>query len=111
LKIEVLRYRTALRLGYEKLRSQALSLEMIREVRYTLRDEPVDFRGEEEQVIIGNRTTGSVTYTPPVEAGIAKRQTASVYLQELERIGILIGEKKGREIVYKNPSLLQTLTA
>ena len=46
-----------------------------------------------------------------VEAGIAKRQTASVYLQELERIGILAGQKKGREVVYKHPALLQVLTA
>jgi len=265
---EVLRYRTALRQGYEKLRLQALSLEMIREVCRTLRDEAVDFRGDGEQVAIGNWTTGSVTYTPPrggrvllekllnletyllapdgpdplirmavahyqfeaihpftdgngrsgrilnilyllharlleipvlylsrfiiqnkgdyykklravteegawepwmlymlrgveetslwttgriqairdlfddtvarcreevpqvyskeliemifrqpycrisfiVEAGIARRQTASVYLQELERIGILAGEKKGREVVYKHPGLLKVLT-
>jgi Fic family protein len=46
-----------------------------------------------------------------VEAGIARRQTASVYLQELERIGILVGEKRGREIVYKHPALVEVLTA
>jgi Fic family protein len=46
-----------------------------------------------------------------VDAGIAERQTASVYLQELERIGILIGEKRGRETIYKNPALVKVLTA
>jgi cell filamentation protein, protein adenylyltransferase len=46
-----------------------------------------------------------------VEAGIAKRQTASVYLQELEKIGVLTGEKQGREILYKHPALLKVLAA
>jgi Fic family protein len=46
-----------------------------------------------------------------VEAGIAKRQTASVYLQELEKIGVLNSEKQGREILYKHPALLKVLAA
>jgi Fic family protein len=46
-----------------------------------------------------------------VEAGIAERKTASEYLQELERIGILVGEKRGREMVYRHPALLEVLTA
>jgi Fic family protein len=46
-----------------------------------------------------------------VDAGIAKRQTASQYLQELQRIGILTGEKLGRETVYKHPALLEVLKA
>jgi Fic family protein len=62
---EVLRYRTALRMGYEKLRGQALSLEMIREVCGTLRNETVDFRRDNEQVVIGNPLINRVTYTPP----------------------------------------------
>jgi len=45
-----------------------------------------------------------------VQAGIAKRQTASEYLKELERIGILAGEKRGREVIYKHPALLRVLT-
>jgi Fic family protein len=44
-----------------------------------------------------------------VDAGIAKRKTASEYLQELERIGVLIGEKHGRETIYKHPALLEVL--
>ena len=45
-----------------------------------------------------------------VEAGIAKRQTASEYLRELEKIGILTAEKQGREVLYKHPALLAVLT-
>jgi Fic family protein len=43
-------------------------------------------------------------------AGIAKRQAASEYLQELERIGLLRGEKRGREMYYVNDRLLSILT-
>lgn len=46
-----------------------------------------------------------------VEAGIAKRKTASEYLQELERIGILTSEKRGRQVVYRHPALLEVLGA
>jgi Fic family protein len=44
------------------------------------------------------------------EAGIAKRQSASLYLKELERLGILQSEKRGRESVYKHLALLDILT-
>jgi Fic family protein len=46
-----------------------------------------------------------------VESGIAERQTASDYLQALERIGILVSEKRGREMVYKHPALIKILAA
>jgi len=46
-----------------------------------------------------------------VEFGIAKRQTASEYLQELEKIGVLVAERQGREILYKHPALLEVLAA
>ena len=46
-----------------------------------------------------------------VDAGIAQRQTASEYLQELEKLGILKAEKRGREVLYKHPALLKVLTA
>jgi len=62
---EVLRYRTALRQGYEALTREKLSLKMVLQVCRTLRDEPVDFRGPEDRVYIGNRAAGHVTYTPP----------------------------------------------
>ena len=44
-----------------------------------------------------------------VDAGIAKRKTASEYLQELERIGVMVGEKHGRETIYKHPALLEVI--
>ena len=44
------------------------------------------------------------------ESGIAKRQTASFYLKELERIGILRSLKSGREIYYVNDLFLKALT-
>jgi hypothetical protein len=46
-----------------------------------------------------------------VDAGLAERKTASEYLRELERIGILAGEKIGRERIYRHPALLNALSA
>ena len=43
------------------------------------------------------------------EAGIGNRQTASVYLKELEKIGVLRAVKKGREIYYLNGKFLDTI--
>ncbi len=45
-----------------------------------------------------------------VEAGIAKRQTATHYLNELEKIGVLKSQKFGRERVFFNDALLHLLT-
>ncbi len=44
------------------------------------------------------------------ETGIAKRQTASVYLKELEQIGILKGFKMGRDVYYVNDLFLKILS-
>jgi Fic family protein len=46
-----------------------------------------------------------------VDAGIAQRQTASEYLKELEKVGVLTAEKQGREMLYKHPALLAVLAA
>ena len=46
-----------------------------------------------------------------VEAGIAKRQTASVYLKELCDIGVLREVKAGREKLFIHPNLMSLLTA
>lgn len=45
-----------------------------------------------------------------VEAGIAKRQTASVYLSKLAEVGVLLEHKVGREKIYTNPRYLRLLT-
>jgi len=44
-----------------------------------------------------------------VDAGIAKRQTASAYLQTLAELGILRPDKKGRELYYINDALFEAL--
>lgn len=46
-----------------------------------------------------------------VDAGIAKRQTASTYLKELCAIGILREQKAGREKIFVNPAFMQLLTS
>jgi len=43
------------------------------------------------------------------DAGLAQRETASEYLRELERIGVLQREKHGREVLYRHPALLEAL--
>lgn len=45
-----------------------------------------------------------------VDAGLAKRQTASIYLKELAAIGILRERKLGREKVFLNPGFIDLLT-
>ncbi|HDS44740.1 MAG TPA: hypothetical protein ENN68_01345 [Methanomicrobia archaeon] len=62
---EVLRYRTALRYGYEALRKQTLSIHLLREVCSVLLGDSMDFRQPDELVVISNRTTGEIRYTPP----------------------------------------------
>jgi Fic family protein len=44
-----------------------------------------------------------------VDAGVAKRQTASKYLQQLEGLGILRGVKVGREVIYLHGALVEAL--
>lgn len=45
-----------------------------------------------------------------VEKGIAKRQTASVYLKQLEGIGVLIERKVGKELIFIHPKLFTLVT-
>lgn len=44
------------------------------------------------------------------EAGIAKRQTASQYLRQLDRIGVLQETPVGKEKLFVHPKLMQLLT-
>ena len=46
-----------------------------------------------------------------IDAGIAKRDAASEYLRELEHIGVLQSKKRGREVLYRHPALLEVLKA
>lgn len=43
-------------------------------------------------------------------ADVAKRQTAAIYLQTLEKIGVLKGIKIGREQYYINEKLIKILS-
>lgn len=43
-------------------------------------------------------------------AGMGTRQTCSKYLRELERLGILAGQKIGREVYFVNQALFELLT-
>lgn len=45
-----------------------------------------------------------------VDRGLAKRQTASVYLKELVRVGVLEERPAGKERLFINPRLLHLLT-
>ena len=45
-----------------------------------------------------------------VDAGIAKRQTASVYLKQLSAIGVLREIKSGRENLFVHPKYIELLT-
>ena len=45
-----------------------------------------------------------------VDAGIAKRQTASVYLKQLCDIGVLSAVKSGRETIFVHPKYIELLT-
>ena len=44
-----------------------------------------------------------------VDAGIAERKTAAVYLRELEEVGILRSKKSGKEVMFLNVKLFQLL--
>jgi Fic family protein len=45
-----------------------------------------------------------------VSAGVAKRQTASVYLKQLTEIGVLREVKSGRETLFIHPKYIELLT-
>ena len=45
------------------------------------------------------------------EAGIAQRKTASFYLRELERTGLLTPFKAGREVYFINEPFLKILVS
>ena len=45
-----------------------------------------------------------------VDAGIAERKTATVYLRGLEKAGILRSKKLGKEVLFLNVKLFQLLS-
>jgi Fic family protein len=66
---------------------------------------------------IQSRELIDVIFTQPycrianlVDAGIAKRQTASVYLKQLVDLGVLTETKVGREKLFIHPKLIRVIT-
>ncbi|MCA9215795.1 MAG: Fic family protein, partial [Planctomycetales bacterium] len=45
-----------------------------------------------------------------VDSGLGQRKAASEYLKSLEDAGFLVGEKVGREVVYRHPRLIDVLS-
>lgn len=62
---EVLRYRTALRFGYEAVLKGSFSMSTLREVCSILRDEEVEYRTIGHNVFIGNRQARLIRFVPP----------------------------------------------
>jgi Fic family protein len=86
---EVLRYRTALRYGFESLSQKGLSMKLICDVCSVLRGIEVDFRGVGDDVAIGNPLTRYIRYTPPSGGPVLYEK-----LRNLERF-LLLSEKQG----------------
>lgn len=101
-------------------------LEAVRSTAHWTRDKIMTIRQLQEHTIdyvraelpaIYSRELVELTFTQPycrianlVDAGIAKRQTASVYLKELHAIGLLREQQMGRDKLFVHPKLLQLLT-
>ena len=101
-------------------------LEAVRSTARWTRDKIMAIRQLQENTIdfvravlpnIYSRELVELTFTQPycrianlVEAGIAKRQTASVYLKELHAIGVLREQQAGRDKLFVHSKLLQLLS-
>jgi len=86
---EVLRYRTALRKGYDLLKDQPLSMGMLRQVCEGLLDHEVQFRlGSGTQ--LGNKAMGVVVYTPP--------DGGDILLEKLNLLGDYIRKPDDNEL-------------
>jgi len=86
---EVLRYRTALRKGYDLLKDQPLSMGMLRQICEGLLDHEVQFRlGSGTQ--LGNKAMGVVVYTPP--------DGGDILLEKLNLLGDYIRKPDDNEL-------------
>lgn len=71
------------------------------------REKPKIFSKELVEVIFENPYT-RISFLE--DKGIARRQTASVYLKELEQIGVLTSQKRGRDQIFVNEAFLRILS-
>lgn len=72
-----------------------------------MRNEAPNIYSRELAELIFERPYARIAHV--VDAGLAKRQTASVYLKELCAIGLLEESKVGREKVFLNPAFVELL--
>lgn len=91
------------------------STRKIMEIRQLLEDTAVRMRADTPKIY--SRDFAELIFVNPycriadvVEAGIARRQTASTYLKALSEAGILEERIAGRERLYINPRLLSLLS-
>lgn len=68
---EALRYRTALRQGFETLKNRPLSTRLAEEVCSTIKDRPMKVR-RVPGTTLANSATGEVVYTPPVGEAVLR---------------------------------------
>lgn len=80
---EVLRYRTALRFGYEVVQQRSLDIDLLIALCTTLRDRPATLR-DEEPILIEDVAAGVAVYTPPRgrERIVALLRNLLAFLQE-----------------------------
>jgi Fic family protein len=78
---EVLRYRTALHDGFQRLQEEPFRISLLEEICSVLRDTEMKFRTD-KLVRLANPNTGEITYTPPSGAEVigAKLQNLESFL-------------------------------
>ena len=45
-----------------------------------------------------------------IDRGLANSSKGLIEIMEFEQIGVLVSEKSGRDMIYKNPMLLEILS-
>ena len=88
---EVLRYRTALKRGYDLLSERPLSVNLMIEVCRVLRDSDIDVR-KVPGTAIANQTTGQVLYTPPQGEAVIREKLSNLeqYIHGVDNLDPLI---------------------
>jgi Fic family protein len=86
----------------------------IKKIRELIESSTENLRAEAPQIY--SRELAELIFVQPycrisnvVEAGLAQRQTASVYLKQMCEIGLLKEVKSGREKLFINPAFLKLL--
>lgn len=88
---EILRYRTALRNGYDNLKARPLTVQTALTLCRTIKDYDIDVRSLPGTTIT-NRSTGQVIYTPPEGADVIRDKLSNweTYLHEKDGVDPII---------------------